>query len=165
VKIADLRAGEANQDEWARANIEPGCIINDGDIVFSWSGTLTVVVWCGGRAALNQHLFRVTSATTPKSFVLGWLLHHLPSFQQIASDKATTMGHIQRHHLAGAKCACPPPRTLAAAATHLEGLLARTIAAELQARTLRRCRDALLPKLISGELRVRDADRFLEVSS
>jgi type I restriction enzyme S subunit len=161
VKIADLRTGEANQNEWAHADIEPGCIIDDGDIVFSWSGSLTVVVWCGGRAALNQHLFRVTSESTPRSIVLGWLLHHLPSFQQIASDKATTMGHIQRHHLADAKCACPPPRTLAAAATHLEELLARTIAAELQARTLRRCRDALLPKLISGELRIDDADDFL----
>jgi type I restriction enzyme S subunit len=161
VKIADLRTGEANQDEWARADIEPGCIIDDGDLVFSWSGSLIVVVWCGGRAALNQHLFRVTSETMPRSIVLGWLLHHLPSFQQIASDKATTMGHIQRHHLGGAKCVCPPPRTLAAVAAHLEGLLERTIAAELQTRTLRRCRDTLLPKLISGELRVKDADRFV----
>ncbi len=70
VKIAQLRAAEANSGEWARATIRPECIIEDGDVMFSWSGSLLIKTWCSGRAALNQHLFRVTSARYHKWFYL-----------------------------------------------------------------------------------------------
>jgi type I restriction enzyme S subunit len=43
-----------------------------------------------------------------------------------------------------------------------EGLLARALATRLESRTLAALRDVLLPKLISGELRVKDAERFLK---
>ena len=107
VKIAQLRSGQADSGEWARANIDPACILEDGDVVFSWSGSLLVTVWCGGPAALNQHLFKVTSTQYPKWFYLHCTLSHLDEFRSIAADKATTMGHIKRHHLADAKCIVP----------------------------------------------------------
>ena len=80
--------------------------------MFSWSGSLLVRTWCGGRAALNQHLFKVTSEKYPKWFYLHCLLSHFPEFQRIAADKATTMGHIKRHHLADAVCVAPPDRVI-----------------------------------------------------
>jgi type I restriction enzyme S subunit len=154
VKIAQLRTGSPDSGEWARADIDPSCVLQDGDVVFSWSGSFTVVVWCGGRAALNQHLFRVTSSTHPKWFYLHWLLEHLSEFQLIASAKATTMGHIQRHHLTAAKCVVPPRGVLGSATSLFEGLLMRRVTADLEARTLAATRDGLLPKLLSGELSV-----------
>lgn len=154
VKIAQLRTGEPDSGEWARADIDPACILEDGDVVFSWSGSLTVVVWCGGRAALNQHLFRVTSKRYPKWFYHQWLLHHLPEFQGIASDKATTMGHIQRHHLSAGKCVVPPHSLLERFSARFANLLEQQVLGNLQCRTLRRVRDALLPRLLSGEIQV-----------
>ena len=70
VKIAQLRSGSADSGEWATSRIRQDCIINDGDVIFSWSGSLMVKLWCGGRAALNQHLFKVTSKAFPKWFYL-----------------------------------------------------------------------------------------------
>ncbi len=163
VKIAQLRTGQPDSGEWATDDIPVDCILENGDVVFSWSGSLTVVVWCGGRAALNQHLFRVTSAHKPKWFYLQWLLHHLPEFQRIAGDKATTMGHIQRHHLRAARCIVPDRSVLDAAGHLLAPLLERTIALDLERRQLARLRDELLPRLISGELSVGAAER--EVAS
>ena len=113
VKISQLRAGEANSGEWASATIKPECIIDNGDVVFSWSGSLLVQTWCGGRAALNQHLFKVTSERYPKWFHLHSILSHFPEFQRIAEDKATTMGHIRRHHLTDALCVVPPDGVIA----------------------------------------------------
>ena len=159
VKIAQLRVGEANSGEWASAAIRPECIIENGDVVFSWSGSLLIRTWCGGRAALNQHLFKVTSECYPRWFYLGCLLSHLPTFRRIAQDKATTMGHIRRHHLTDALCAAPPDSVLAEAFVTLESLLERQVANELESRTLAALRDTLLPKLISGEIRVPDAER------
>ena len=162
VKIAQLRTGEPDSGEWARADIDPTCILEDGDVVFSWSGSLTVVVWCGGQAALNQHLFRVTSDRYPKWLYLHWLLVHLPEFQRIAGDKATTMGHIQRHHLSAAKCVIPSKRLLDRLSLRFTSLLEQRVLLDLQSRSLAAVRDALLPRLLSGELSVSHAERFIE---
>ncbi|MCE1246443.1 MAG: restriction endonuclease subunit S, partial [Firmicutes bacterium] len=99
IKIAELRAGVKDSTNKASPNIDEKYILQDGDIVFSWSGSLLVCLWYGGKGALNQHLFKVTSKYYPKWFYYHWLLIHLSEFQSIAKSKATTMGHIQRHHL------------------------------------------------------------------
>ncbi len=162
VKIAQLRAGEANSGEWASSAIKPECVIEDGDVLFSWSGSLLVRVWCGGQAALNQHLFKVTSGQYPKWLYLHLLLSHLRRFQRIAQDKATTMGHIRRHHLTEALCAVPPKRVIAALSGTFSGMLTRQVASEMSIRTLVALRDTLLPKLVSGEIQVPDAKALLE---
>jgi type I restriction enzyme S subunit len=158
LKISHLRAGLTDENERAAASIASEYVIHDGDLVFSWSGSLLVRLWAGGLAALNQHLFKVCCTTFPRWFVRGWLNHHLPKFQAIAADKATTMGHIQRHHLTLAKVVIPPPELLTAcdrAIAPLEDLL---VANDVESRTLAAVRDLLLPRLISGELRVKDAE-------
>ena len=162
VKIAQLRRGKADSDEWATTSITPECIIDDGDIIFSWSGSLLVKVWCGGRAALNQHLFKVTSRQYPKWFYLHCTQSHLPEFQRIAADKATTMGHIKRHHLSEAKCVIPNQTLLSAVDDTFVNFLSKCITINVESRTLADLRDTMLPKLISGELRVRDAEKFME---
>ncbi len=162
VKIAQLRSGKADSGERSTANIRPECIIDDGDIVFSWSGSLTVKVWCGGRAALNQHLFKVTSVNFPKWFFMHCVCSHLGDFQTIAAGKATTMGHIKRHHLSEAMCVVPNGELLAESDSLFSTLLERNISANIQSRALITLRGTLLPKLISGELRVKDSKRFLE---
>ena len=162
VKIAQLRSGKADSDEWATTSITPECIIDDGDIIFSWSGSLLVKVWYGGRAALNQHLFKVTSRQYPKWFYLHCTQSHLPEFQRIAADKATTMGHIKRHHLSEAKCVIPNQTLLSAVDDTFVKFLSKCITINVESRTLADLRDTLLPKLISGELRVRDAEKFME---
>ncbi len=162
VKIAQLRSGKTESGEKSTASIQAESIINDGDVVFSWSGTLMVKIWCGGRAALNQHLFKVTSTKFPKWFFMHCIRSHLLGFQAIAAGKATTMGHIRRHHLSEAMCAVPNSQLLTEADGLLALLLEKSISLNVQSRTTSAIRDALLPKLISGQLRVKDAEAFLE---
>ncbi len=155
VKIAQMRTGQADSGEYASAAIKPESIIEDGDVLFSWSGSLLVTTWCGGRAALNQHLFKVSSATYPKWFYLQSLLSHLSTFRGIARDKATTMGHIRRHHLTDALCVVPPAGVISSVSDSFSELLRQRIASTTHTRTLTALRDMLLPKLISGDLQVR----------
>lgn len=162
IKIAQLRDGAPGNDEWASANINEICVLDDGDVVFSWSGSLMVTIWCGGRGALNQHLFKVTSERFPKWFYHQWTLHHLLEFQGIAADKATTMGHIRRHHLTEAACVVPSPSLIGVADQLLGPVLEHYVAASAESRTLATLRDALLPRLLSGELRVRQAEQLVE---
>lgn len=152
IKIAELRKGVTSSSDRASAKLEPAYIVNDGDVLFSWSGSLDVVLWCGGKGALNQHLFKVTSNEYPKWFYYQWVLHHLPDFQFIAASKATTMGHIQRHHLSEAKVLVPSDSLFRAMDKIISPLLEKISANNVQARTIAALRDMLLPKLISGEV-------------
>jgi type I restriction enzyme S subunit len=71
------------------------------------------------------------------------------------------MGHIQRHHLSDAKLAIPSPALLRAMDVVFAPFIESTWRRAVESRTLGALRDALLPKLISGELRVKDAERFV----
>jgi type I restriction enzyme S subunit len=157
IKIAQLRAGDTSGADAANADLDPDYVVEDGDVLFSWSGSLECVLWTGGRGALNQHLFKVTSTEFPKWFYYFWIHQHLADFRHIAAGKTTTMGHIQRHHLSDAKVVVPGTATLQAASSALSPLVQRVIATRVESRTLAALRDTLLPKLISGELRVSDA--------
>lgn len=161
IKIAQLRAGNAASADRASADIPNDYIVNDGDVLFSWSGSLIHRVWTSGRGALNQHLFKVTSEKFPKWFFFYWVSEHMPSFQATAASKATTMGHIQRHHLTQAMTVVCNPDTMSAADALIAPLFDRQIANDLEARTLAATRDLLLPKLMSGEVRVKDAEKVV----
>lgn len=154
IKIAQLRAGHTNGSDRASARLKPEYIVEDGDVLFSWSGSLEVEVWTGGRGALNQHLFKVTSREVPKWFYYFATRQHLSDFRTIAAGKATTMGHIQRGHLAAAKVTVPSQDEMAKFDAIIAPIFEQTIDNALQARTLSTLRDALLPRLISGKLRI-----------
>ncbi|KAF1700298.1 restriction endonuclease subunit S [Pseudoxanthomonas kaohsiungensis] len=162
IKIAQLRAGHTVAADRASARLKPEYIVRDGDVLFSWSGSLEVEFWCGGDGALNQHLFKVTSDEVPKWFYYLATRHFLPGFREIAAHKATTMGHIQRKHLTEARIALPPTPVLHEAGRAGASLVERRIANSLQARQLAELRDALLPRLISGKLRLPEAEREIE---
>lgn len=154
IKIAQLRAGVTDGADAATADLDPDYIVEDGDVLFSWSGSLECALWAGGRGALNQHLFKVTSSKYPKWLYYLWIHQHLEDFRRIAAAKATTMGHIQRHHLSEAKVVLPPPALIEAANRFIEPMVDVIPKHRVESRTLADIRDSLLPKLISGEIRV-----------
>ena len=161
IKIAQLKKGDSAGADQCSSSLPGEYVVRDGDVLFSWSGSLAVDIWCGGKGALNQHLFKVTSKSYSKWFFYHWVKHHLPDFQEIAKSKATTMGHIQRHHLSAAKAVIPSPSLRSAVDSAFEPLLKRSFELRCQSRELSAIRDALLPRLISGELRIPDAEKLL----
>jgi len=162
IKIAELHRGNTIGSDRASSNIDSRYIIKDGDLLFSWSGSLEVCIWCGGKGALNQHLFKVSSTEYPMWFLYFWLKELLPEFQLIAAGKATTMGHIQRSHLSEAKAATPIAPLIERVNVIIEPLFKSIIKNNLESRSLSSIRDALLPRLLLGEIRVRGTEKSLE---
>jgi type I restriction enzyme S subunit len=152
LKITHLKQGKTDGKEKSRVDIKKECIIDNGDIIFSWSASLFVDVWCGGNAALNQHLFKVTSKEYPKWFYYLWTKYHLKEFIRIASGKAVTMGHIKKEHLSEAKCVVMSNKLLGVISSYLEDNLNKQITNKLEMANLTKLRDTLLPKLISGKI-------------
>lgn len=155
LKIKELGQGFCGTDsDRCSCNIKDECKIHNGDVIFSWSGTLLVDVWCGGDCGLNQHLFKVTSNDYPKWFYYYWTKHHLQEFIHIAKDKAVTMGHIKRGHLEEAMVAIPDNDSMEKAHELFEPILSKMISLRLENSRLSLLRDTLLPRLMSGELEV-----------
>lgn len=154
LKIRELSNGMSEASDWATSEVKPEYIVEAGDVIFAWSASLIVKVWDGERCILNQHLFKVTSDKFPKWFYLMWCKHHLAEFISISSSHATTMGHIKRGDLDAAMVSVPSPNELKIMSEQMTPLLNRQIAIAKQIRTLETLRDTLLPKLMSGEVRV-----------
>lgn len=155
LKIKELGQGKCDSSsDRCSTSIKSEYIVSDGDIIFSWSGTLLVDVWCGGKCGLNQHLFKVTSDNYPKWFIFYWTKHHLNKFIRIAKDKAVTMGHIKRCDLESSEVKIPERSMLEYLDKIFSPLLDSIIARRIENRSLSALRDALLPKLMKGEIKI-----------
>lgn len=159
LKIKELRQGCCDSNsELCSENINPNYIINDGDVIFSWSGSLLVDFWCGGKCGLNQHLFKVSSTKYDKWFYYVWTKHHLNRFIAIASDMATTMGHIKREELSKATVFIPTDEEYKHIGSLLAPIYDAIIGNRLENNHLASIRDTLLPKLMSGEIDLSSID-------
>lgn len=155
LKIKELRQGSCDDSsELCSLSIKPEYIIHNGDVIFSWSGSLLVDIWCGGTCGLNQHLFKVTSDVYDKWFYYLWTAHHLARFIAIAADKATTMGHIKREELAKAEVLIPCEEDYTSFNSIMQPIFELIISNRIESRKLAALRDELLPKLMTGEIDV-----------
>lgn len=152
IKIKEMNSGISAETERCKSDIDPEVIINNGDVLFAWSGTLCMTIWDSGKAGLNQHIFKVTSDKYPKWFYYFWTLKHLDKFIQIAAGKATTMGHIKRGELDFSEVLIPSSEELNKMNQIMSPMLDKYIENKLENKTLEQLRDTLLPKLMNGEI-------------
>ena len=159
LKIKELRQGCCDDNsELCSPSIKSDYIIHDGDVIFSWSGSLLVDFWCGGFCGLNQHLFKVSSIKYDKWFYYAWTKHHLDRFIAVAADKATTMGHIKRDELAKAEVLIPNEADYKRIGALLQPIYDLIISNRIENKKLAETRDSLLPKLMSGEIDMSEVD-------
>ena len=154
LKIKGLRNGFSKDSDYATIEVKPEYLVENGDVIFSWSASLMVKIWDGEKCILNQHLFKVTSEKYPKWFYYQWCKHYLEEFISISISHATTMGHIKRGDLDVAMVLVPSNEELEEMTKSMKPLVDKLIANNKQIRTLEKLRDTLLPKLMSGEVRV-----------
>ena len=154
IKIAELRRGFTESSDKASSKVEEKYHVNNGDVLFSWSGSLELCLWQYDIGILNQHLFKVTSENFPKWLYYFWILEYLPEFRTIASGKATTMGHIQRKHLTNAKVLVPDEPSFDLMSLVMSPVIEKIITNSREINSLRIMGNSLLPRLMSGRLRV-----------
>ncbi len=162
IRTPELTSGPTGSTIYSDRDVPADQLARPGDLLFVWSGSLAVHRWFRTEAIINQHIFKVI----PGAGVPVWLVHDrilglLPEFISIAADKATTMGHIQRHHL-DTPVLRPSADKLAVLDDACAPLWKRALTAERESLALTQLRDSLLPKLVSGELRVLRAEVLVE---
>jgi len=156
LKIKELNGGISDNSDWVTSEVNEKYLVELGDVIFSWSGSLVLKIWDGPNCVLNQHLFKVTSEDYPKWFYYFWTKFYLEKFIGIADSKATTMGHIKRGDLSSSMVLIPTNENLKAMSKTMTPKMDKIVSNLKQIRTLENLRDTLLPKLMSGEVRVKD---------
>ena len=156
IKIKEMHDGLSADTEWVKADIPDDVKVFDGDVLFSWSASLEVMLWAYGNGGLNQHIFKVTSKNGyPRSFYFYQLIHYVGVFKQIAEARKTTMGHITQDHLRQSTIALPPNVDIA---NKLEEKLCpifdEIVKNDQEIMALTKQRDELLPLLMNGQATV-----------
>ena len=139
--------------ELVKANIPAKNIIDSGDILFSWSATLEVMLWTGNKAGLNQHIFKVVPKSFySKEYVYQQLSSYVINFVRIAEARKTTMGHITTDHLKQSKITLPPKEIIEKYSHSIEFVYKKMIECKKENLYLIKLRDFLLPMLMNGQV-------------
>ncbi|MDQ0673135.1 type I restriction enzyme S subunit [Pseudarthrobacter siccitolerans] len=162
IRIAELNSGIGASTVYNDIDVNDQHVARPGDLLFAWSGSLTLHRWFRPEGIINQHIFKVVpNAEYPYWLVYELLRHKLEEFKSIAADKATTMGHIQRKHL-DEPVEVPASETIRRHDEVMAALWDKGLTAEVENLNLVETRDVLLPQLMSGKLRVKDTEKVLE---
>jgi type I restriction enzyme S subunit len=149
-----------------RAGVENSStrVLPVGTTIISARGTVGRVALVGVPMAMNQSCYGLRGLAGTQGFFSYYSTRELVTrLQQHAHG--SVFDTITRDTLAGVSVVVPPSELVEHFENGVGPSLDRIRAGLLEARTLANARDALLPKLISGELRVQDAERFLETAS
>lgn len=152
VKITEMHDGITDNTEYVRADIPQKNIINDGDILFSWSATLEIKIWNGGKAGLNQHIFKVIPKIYAKYYVYMQLSAYIINFIHIAEARKTTMGHITTDHLKQSMIMLPPQNIVKKFNDDINSVFLMQTKNKEQNRELILLRNFLLPLLLNGQV-------------
>lgn len=155
IKIKEMHEGFSAESELVRTDIPNRAVIENGDILFSWSASLEVMIWTGGKGALNQHIFKVTSEKYPKSFYYFQLVNYLQHFKMMAENRKTTMGHITQDHLEQSRIVLPPNGLTQDLEKIMSPIFQKKITNDIESQQLAELRDWLLPMLMNGQVTVR----------
>ena len=156
IKIREMHDGISIDTEEVTSNIPESVKVYNGDVLFSWSASLEVMLWAYGLGGLNQHIFKVTSANDfPKSFYYFQLLDYIDVFKKVAEARKTTMGHITQDHLQQSTIAIPDNKDIAVRFEELiSPIFEQVVKLHEEISYLIKQRDELLPLLMNGQVSV-----------
>ena len=152
IKIREMHNGFTSETEWVRDDIPQKYVIEDGDILFSWSATLETIIWTGGQGALNQHIFKVSEKNCAKYYVFMQLAEYVKNFVAMAEARKTTMGHITSDHLNQSRIVLPCTKVIDSFEKKVTPLFTSIIKNKQESIELSKLRDFLLPMLMNGQV-------------
>ena len=153
IKIREMHDGISSDTEEVSPNIPESVKVYNGDVLFSWSASLEVMLWACGLGGLNQHIFKVTSANDfPKSFYYFQLLNYVDVFKKMAEARKTTMGHITQDHLQQSTIAIPDNKDIVDKfEKRISPIFAQMVKLQEEIQQLSKQRDELLPLLMNDQ--------------
>ena len=154
IKIKEMSSGvTTDTPRNSGENIPIKYNVTAGDILFSWSATLSAMIWDEEDGLLNQHLFKVIPCNgISREFVLQSILKTLDEFSNLTTG--STMKHIQRGKLKEVHVNTPTEKLMKEFESISEPIRNQVLKLKRQIIVLQEARNRLLPKLMGGEIEV-----------
>ena len=160
IKIAELKSGVSSITNFTNQIVDPKYLLHNGDVLFSWSGSpdtsIDIFIWTGGKAILNQHIFKINPLTPDnKPFIFSLLTYLKKTFIEIARNKQTTgLGHVTKTDLEKLMIALPDDNLIKQFQLLVNPLFHLLCSNGLNSQILIKSQNTLSLKLLSGEIRV-----------
>ena len=161
IKIVEIKNGYSKSTSFynGTTNKAKKYYLRKRDILFSWSGnpetSIDIFIWSKEQGILNQHIFKVEPYDYSKSYIYFLLKNFKSVFMDIASNKQTTgLGHVTVADLKRLKTPIPNEEILSEFIKISDVIIEKIFNNMQEIETLQSLRDSLLPKLLSGEIRV-----------
>lgn len=132
-------------------------LLPPGTLLLSSRAPIGYMAFASRPVAINQGFAGFVSRDVSTAYAWCWCSENMPLIR--ASASGSTFPEISKSTLRRLPMLRPPEAVLSAFDGAVSPLIDGLVAAATQSRTLATLRDTLLPKLITGELRIRDAER------
>ena len=158
IRIRDLKT--FTSQVWTTEKRLREILVQPGDVVVGMDAEFRPTVWLGQPGLLNQRVCRARGKFAGPAFVREALKEPLGRIEGYKS--ATTVIHLNKKDLEEAEILVPSFHSLALFESSVEALYSQRVSLAIENRTLTATRDALLPQLMSGKLRIKVAEKVLE---
>lgn len=154
IKIKEMKAGlSTDTPRYSGSRVPDKYFVETGDILFSWSATLDVVIWAEEKGYVNQHLFKVTpNKFYSRAFVFFSIKESLKIFDGLTTG--ATMKHIKRKELDFVIINKPSVEIMEVFRNKVDPMITTILNLQSQNQRLREARDILLPRLMMGMIEV-----------
>jgi type I restriction enzyme S subunit len=144
------------------AEVHPkGTLIAPGDIVVGMDGEFRAYLWGGEECWMNQRVCKFIPSKKDRTCFLRETIRK-PLMDVEVSETATTVIHLGKGDIDGFRVVVSTQEILDIFSASTTPLYEKVVANKQQTRVFANIRNALLPKLISGEIRIPDAEKMLE---
>lgn len=153
MRIRDLKTFRS--DTWTTERIDGDVLVDPGDVVVGMDAEFRPTRWLGAPSLLNQRVCRVRA----KVRSLAWTLEALvgPMAYVEGHKTGTTVAHLNKRDIEELRILVPDPAVGASFDSQAQPLYDAIVSLQNEVAALDRTRNALLPFLMSGKVRVVEA--------
>jgi type I restriction enzyme S subunit len=170
-----LRVKDINKQNWIEWDCVPHCEISEqertkyslavGDVVVARMADpgKAAIIETAVNAVFASYLVRLSTESLAHSYyVYGFLKSDEYADYAASSRSGSVQANMNAKVIVGARILIPPMELLQAHLAQILPLRSRLAVSLNESATLAQLRDMLLPKLMSGEIRVRDVEKVVE---
>jgi type I restriction enzyme S subunit len=143
-------------DKYSPESFDDEYLVQPGDVLAGMDGEFRSHIWKGPKAGLNQRACKFEGKDSLYSEMYLWNAVKRPLYKLEKSKTGTTVIHLGKRDIDDIILAVPDRDSLSQFNSALDPIYQEMINLRQENRDLKNLRETLLPKLMSGEIRVND---------
>jgi len=151
IRIRDLE--KQNPNTYTTEKVDKKYLVRPGEILVGMDGEFRVYIWRHFEALLNQRICKFIPKNDVSNVFLFFSLQEPMNFFE-RSKVGTTVIHLGKTDIDQMRFFLPPEKIMSEFKNALDVIFNKIVLSSLESKNLSKIRDLLLPKLMTGKIRV-----------